>query len=358
MRRGRVGPVIASLLLCAGCTFGTPRAAPPVPSVSPTPQPKPTPTPTLVLATYGGDDVAWPNLKHPIPAPPTLGAILTTGRVMLDSGRAFPAGLSLPRIGGTATSPLVLTPCNHRVRITGGAFRAVAPAAPGETLVVLDPGHGGHEPGAVAKDGTREATRNLQLSLAVRDALDGHVDRVVLTRTMDRDTSLAFRVALADALRAGLTVSLHLNAVPDGPSDHPGTSTFASLAEKNGRRAAGVLFQAERRYLETLTPELRGKWVANRDAGALYRIGSRGDFYYQLRNSHVPWVISEALYISNPAEAALIARPDVRAGLAHAIAGGIVEYFGAKDPGSGWRRPLPRPSGPAGGEIPCAEPSA
>jgi N-acetylmuramoyl-L-alanine amidase len=301
--------------------------------------------------------VVWPKLRHPFPAPPALGAVFTTGRVTLRSGEALPAGLWMPRVGGTVSSPLVLTPCNRRVEVTGGSFTFVPPATAGETLVVLDPGHGGHDSGAVAKDGTREAVRNLQIALAVRDDLSGRVSRVVMTRTTDRDTSLGYIVALGDSLRAGFAVSVHLNASPDGPSRNPGTSTFASAADSRGRRAAGVLFQAERRYLETLTPQLHGTWVANRDAGALYRVGSRGDYYYQLRNSHVPWVISESLYISNPPEANLVARADVRAGLARAIAGGILDYLRTADPGSGWRVPLPRPSG-SGAEPPCDDPSA
>jgi N-acetylmuramoyl-L-alanine amidase len=347
---------IALLLLAVACTdtgtHGAPDASPSgsvLPSVSA--------TPVIALPTYGGEDVAWPRLVHGIPAPPALGAIQTTGRVTLASGRVFPAGLLLPRIGGTASSPIIVTPCNARVRVTAGGFRAVPPAAIGESLVVIDAGHGGREPGAVAKDGTREAVRNLQMAFALRDELTTRVDRVLLTRTADRDTALGFRVALADAVRASLAISLHLNASPDGPSRFPGTSTFASLADPNGRRAAGVLFQAERRYLETLSPRLRGRWVANRDAGALYRIGSRGDYYYQLRNSHVTWVISEALYISNPAEARLIAHAEVRTGLAHAIAGGILDYLHGTDPGSGWRVPLPRPSG-SSAEAPCVDPSA
>jgi len=263
---------VVLLMLMVSCTARVPQAlpsSPPSSSPSPSASPKPSPSPVVTgPRTYGGENVVWPHLQRATSPPPALGMIVTTGVVHLADGGALPAGVQLPRIGGTAASPLVVTPCDREVRITDGNFTAVPAATPGQRFVVLDPGHGGHEGGATAPDGTHESTRNLQIALVVGDTLAGRVDRVVLTRTADRDTSLAYRVALADALRASLSVSIHLNAAPDGPSAHPGTSTFASLADPNGRRVAGVLFQSERRYLDTLTPQLHGTWVANRDAGA------------------------------------------------------------------------------------------
>ncbi|MHB8510838.1 MAG: N-acetylmuramoyl-L-alanine amidase family protein [Actinomycetota bacterium] len=305
---------------------------------------------------YGGQSVSWPIFHHPTPAPRAFGAVVTTSRFLLASGGALPAGLTLPRIGGTDQNPTIMTPCGKVATYAGGTFTWIAPASSNRTVVVLDPGHGGQDSGAVAPDGTKEATRVLELAELVRDDLAGSVNAVVLTRTSDADTSLQYRATLGDALRATLSVSIHLNDGADVlNAPHPGTETFGSLADPNGRRAAGVLFVAERQYLDTLTSRIPGGWASDSDAGALYRIGSRGDFYFLLRESHTTWVISEALYITHPPETRLIADPAVRSGLAHAIANGIRAFIASTQPGSGWRNPLPRPDTP-GIPIPCTDP--
>jgi N-acetylmuramoyl-L-alanine amidase len=294
-------------------------------------------------ANYGGSDVVWPILTRTTPAPPALGAVVTNAAgAPLTNGRVLQAGLTLPIVGGSSASPEVLTPCLTKVRLTGSGFTRIAPATNDKKIVVVDAGHGGRSTGAVAPDGTPESIRNLQVAELVRDELQGSVANVVMTRTTNRVVQLDFRVALADALRASFAISIHFNASPDGPSTHPGTTTFGSVADPNGRRAAGVIFEAERAYLDTLTPLLRGSWVSYKDAGALYRLGSRGDFYRHLRESHVTWVISEAMFISNEAESRLLARAAVRAGLAHAIATGVMRYLDTDAPGSGWRNPIDR----------------
>jgi N-acetylmuramoyl-L-alanine amidase len=345
--------VFAVVLALAGCTGGSKELGT---DASPTPRPS---SPAGSPARYGGADVVWPSIARTTPAPPALGAVLTTARAPLTNGHALQAGLTLPVVEGPATSPVVLTPCATRVRLSGSGFTAIAPATGERKIVVVDAGHGGRaSPGAVSPGGVRESDRNLQVARLVRDALRGSVARVVLTRGSDRVVQTAFRVALADALRASFAISIHFNASPDGFSNVPGTTTFGSVADPNGRRAAGVIFEAERTYLETLTPLLRGRWAAYKDSGALYRLGSRGDFYRLLRESHVTWVLSEAMFISNEAESRLLARADVRAGLANAISAGVMRYLDTDAAGSGWRNPIDRGDPNALPDPPCAEPYA
>ena len=307
-------------------------------------------------ARYGGSDVLWPLGTRATPPPPALGAAVTVERAPLTNGRVLQAGLTLPIVGGSSASPEVLTPCLQKVHLSGSGFTTIPPATNAEKVVVVDPGHGGVDHGATAPDRTRESVRNLQVAELVRDDLQGRVARVVMTRTTDRVVRLGFRTALADALRASFAISIHFNASPDGPSTSPGTTTFGSVADPNGRRAAGVIFEAERAYLDTLTPLLGGSWASYGDSGALYRLGSRGDYYFQLRESHATWVISEAMFISNKPEARLLARADVRAGLAGAIAEGVMRYLGSDAPGSGWRNPEPRGDPNAAPDPPCTEP--
>ena len=269
-----------------------------------------------------------------------------------SAGGTLAAGLTLPRVGGTAARPRVLTPCGESVVLSARDVRVVPPGSGGalpkkarDVLVVVDPGHGGpYQLGAKAPNGDLEKVRNLQISFEVRRLLRGRVGRVVLTRERDYEETIEFRAALVDALRADAAVSVHLNSSPDGPRATPGTETFGSTADPQGRRFAGLVYEHLRRYTQTLP----GPFVGDRDAGAKYRVGRDGrDYYGLLRRAHRPFVISEALYISNPHEAALVAKPEVRAGIAKALADAVVEFTQTRAPGSGWVTPYRRPPDPS-----------
>ncbi len=312
--------------------------------------------------SFGGSDVRWPRTLEFSPVPPALGAIVTLRVTPRSDGGTLAAGLTLPRVGGTATAPRVLTPCGSTVVLPGHDVRPIPPGSggtvpkqAGDVLVVVDPGHGGPQLGAVAPDGDREKDRNLQIAFQVRQALAGRVGRVVLTRERDIQETIEFRAALVDALRADAAVSVHLNSSPDGPRPTPGTETFGETADTAGRRLAGLVYESVRRYVQTLP----GPWVGDRDAGAKYRIGTDGrDYYGLLRRSHRPFAIAESLYIASAHEASLVARAEVRAGLGKAIAGALVAFTQTAAPGSGWTVPYPRPPDPSGGRGPaCVDPA-
>ena len=351
---------VAALVVLAACSPSTPTTRPSpsattVPPTSAAPSPTATasrtPTPSPLPAAFGGANVRWPRTSESTAPPPALGAVVTRRVARTSAGTTLAAGLTLPRIGGTTLAPRVLTPCGHTVVLSGRDVRRIAPGSggalpkkAGDVLVVVDPGHGGHQRGAIAPNGDEEKVRNLQISLLLRDVLRGRVGRVVLTRERDFEATLGFRTALVDALRADAAVSVHLNSSPDGPRPTPGTETFGSTADPEGRRFAGLVYEHLRRYVQTLP----GPWVGDRDAGAKYRLGRDGqDYYGLLRRAHRPLVISEAMYISSRHEAALVARAEVRRGLAGALADALVAFTQSRTPGSGWVTPYRRPADPA-----------
>ena len=360
-------PTLLALALAVACSSTDPTpapapttTAPPATTASPvTSAPTASPLPTA----FGGANVTWPASREATPAPPALGAVVTVRTARTSDGRTLAAGLTLPRVGGTAATPAVLTPCGRRVVLLATDVRAIPPSGggslpkdPGNVLVLVDPGHGGpSQLGAVAPNGDREKDRNLQISLELRRLLNGRVGRVVLTRERDFEATLEFRTALADALRVDAALSVHLNSSPDGPRSTPGTETFGSTADGVGRRFAGLVYEHLRRYTQTLP----GPFVGDRDAGAKYRIGKAGrDYYGLLRRSHRPFVISESLYISSAHEASLVARPEVRTGLATALANALVAFTTTRAPGSGWVRPYARPPDPGTSDgHACTDPS-
>jgi N-acetylmuramoyl-L-alanine amidase len=310
--------------------------------------------PTALPQSFGGADVRWPTTAESTPVRPALGAVVTLRVTRGSTGGSLAAGLTLPRIGGTAAAPVVMTPCGRSVVLPSRDLRVVPPSGD-DVLVVLDPGHGGPQLGAVAANGDREKDRNLQIAFEARSALAGRVGRVVMTRERDFEATLEFRAALVDALRADAAVSVHLNSSPDGPRATPGTETFGSTADAAGRRFAGVVYERVRRYTQTLP----GPFVGDRDAGAKYRVSAKNrDYYGLLRLAHRPFVIAESLYISNPHEASLVARPEVRAGLGGAIADALVAFTTGNDAGSGWVTPYDRPADPSGRDTHvCVDPA-
>src|SRR5262245_16258359 len=87
-------------------------------------------------------------------------------------------------------------------------------ASPSKPTVVLDPGHGGSNPGAQGATGIREKQITLTLANLVATRLREHGVTVTLTRTTDRTLTLRQRVEIANQLPADIFVSIHANASP------------------------------------------------------------------------------------------------------------------------------------------------
>jgi N-acetylmuramoyl-L-alanine amidase len=102
------------------------------------------------------------------------------------------------------------------------------PLQKSETLILIDPGHGGDETGATGLDGTPEKEINLALALKLKNALEEQGFATALTRTEDVAVSLNQRVEWVKEHQAHMVLSLHHNALPDGanPLSHQGPCSF------------------------------------------------------------------------------------------------------------------------------------
>ncbi|HEV3400463.1 MAG TPA: N-acetylmuramoyl-L-alanine amidase [Acidimicrobiales bacterium] len=250
-----------------------------------------------------------------------------------------PAGVVVPVLAERGDALVVRTPCGNERTITQG--RRVRQAT-----VVLDPGHGGAEAGARSPSGLAEAPVNLDVARAAQAELDREGVSAVLTRTAEYEVSLPTRADIAKSLSAKAFVSVHHNAVPDGPHPGPGTETYYQQASADSKRLAGLVQEEVYKALSAYD----AAWVADTDAGAKYRPGSRGDYYAMLRlPAPVTSVLAELAFITNPPEAALLARPDVRAREGAAVARGILRYLRTSDPGSMFTVPYPRTDPPGDG---------
>ncbi|MGH9280982.1 MAG: N-acetylmuramoyl-L-alanine amidase family protein [Acidimicrobiales bacterium] len=275
----------------------------------------------------------------------------TVPRALIDKGAIVsPAGVVMPIVERQGDAYAVSTPCGRAATVTSG--RPVASA-----VVVLDPGHGGSDPGAVSPGGLRESPVNLAVSRYAQQALESAGVTALLTRTGDYDLELLSRAQIAKAVDAAAFVSIHHNAEPDGPWPRPGSETYYQIGSAASKRLAGLIYEE---IVRALTP-YAVTWVADLDAGAKYRQGTRGDYYAVLRQpAPVVSVLAELAFISNPPEAALIVRPDVQQAEGEAVARGILRYLRTQDPGSGFTEPYPRPTpppGPGGGPaVGCVDP--
>jgi N-acetylmuramoyl-L-alanine amidase len=258
-----------------------------------------------------------------------------------------PGGVVVPVVSYTDTGWVVRTPCGDTATLTEGT-----PVA--EATIVVDPGHGGTEPGAISPAGLREADVNLEVSRHLEAALEAAGVSVLLTRPGNYDVNLSPRAEIARALAPRAFVSIHHNAEPDGPWPGPGAETYYQIASPDSKRLAGLIYEEVVRAFAAYDVA----WVADRDAGAKYRPGERGDYYAMLRlPQDVVSVLVESGFVSNPPEAALLARADVQQVEGEAVARAILRYLNTPDPGSGFTEPYPRIDQPGSGATPkCVEP--
>lgn len=288
-------------------------------------------------AAPGAPAVTLPPETVPVPAGPP-GALVS------------PAGVIVPVLGpADGEGWTVRTPCNRTTTLTGG----VSAGAP---TIVLDPGHGGGDPGAVSPGGMAEKGVNLAVARHAQEALEAEMVPTVLTRTADYTLALTTRAEIARNLEPRAFVSVHHNAEPDEPRPGPGSETYYQIGSADSKRLAGLIYEE----VATALAQYRVAWVADRDAGAKYRQGRQGDYYAMLRlPGKVVSVLVELAFISNPPEAELIARADVQRVEGQALARGILRWLRSPDPGSGFTEPYPRPEpppGPGGAAPPCRDP--
>ena len=176
--------------------------------------------------------------------------------------------------------------------------------------VVIDPGHGGKDPGAIAPtNGLQERQVNLSGSLILAEMLDDVGLDVRLTRKGNMFIPLDDRAAFANDSRAKLFVSIHADSAKSRLAKGP-TLYIARGASKASIRAANAI----NRRLASVVVKTRG--VKRRN----FRV---------LVNTKMPAVLVELGFLTNRAEAAMLADPNHRRRLARAIADGIVDYLQA-----------------------------
>jgi N-acetylmuramoyl-L-alanine amidase len=215
------------------------------------------------------------------------------------------------------------------------AVNAPPPAAPAAPLIVIDPGHGGRDPGAIGAGGTQEKVVTLAIALELRNALKASGRyRVAMTRSSDQTVSLSDRLAFARDHDADLLIAIHADASPDRRargasvyvSSGQGVSHLAASSGNSARiaqalsgpdnRSGGGSNSLQQTMIDQLADDVH-MVVSPARAGHLYVLGSRS----------IPSVLLETGFISNKQEEAQLNQPAHRHRLVGAIRDAIDDYF-------------------------------
>jgi len=223
--------------------------------------------------------------------------------------------------------------------------------------IVLDPGHGGEDPGALGRGGTREKDVTLAIARRLKAAIDAEPNmRAVLTRDRDYFIPLAGRVEKARRVRADLFVSIHADAFikPHARgssvfalSERGATSTAARWLAKKENDAdliGGVNLDVKDRYLAQTLLDLsqtatiqdslklgRSVLAALGGINTLHKAEVEQAGFAVLKAPDIPSILVETAFISNPEEEKRLADENYQDKMAQAILKGIKHYF-AKNP--------------------------
>lgn len=220
-------------------------------------------------------------------------------------------------------------------------------------LVVIDPGHGGYDPGAISREsGLEEKDLTLKIAEAIRDKLvqDGRV-RVALTRSDDRFLQLRERFEIARRLHAGLFISIHCDSV--GSPDASGATAYTLSEVASDKEAARLAARENKADIiagvnlgeapddvssllidltqrETMNASAQFATLLGREAKPLMPI--KDDFHRMaslmvLKAADMPSILFETGYISNPDQAAFLASPDGEHRIAESVAKAVEIHF-------------------------------
>ncbi|MCU0529678.1 MAG: N-acetylmuramoyl-L-alanine amidase [Cyanobium sp. Prado107] len=214
----------------------------------------------------------------------------------------------IERSGGWAATPTTAFPTSTAPLSADGL-----PVVPrGRFRVVIDPGHGGPDPGAVGIGGLRETDVVLDVSLQVARLLQARGVQVTLTRTSEIDLDLPPRVAIANRTGADAFVSVHANALSMARPDVNGVETFFF----SGGPSQALASALQRRML-AISP------------GSPNRGVKQGRFFV-IRRTVMPAALVEMGFVTGAIDAPRLANADFRRRMALALAAGLLDFLGGR----------------------------
>ncbi len=312
-----------------------------------------TPPPSGAVSSY---EILTGQIRLQLSKPAMVSRALDIGpttsdprhRLVIDLVRVAP--VRFDRAANEAKAPVQVASSVEAVR-EETVMAQPAIYQPRRHVVVIDPGHGGHDPGASSRDKTREKTIVLKTALALKAELEASGRYTVyLTRSDDTYIEHEDRVSMARNWGADLFISIHADAA--GSSSVAGATVYTLSARGEGRvdgtanqngwempiedgtpqEVSGILADLIKRetksnssiFAELLTPELA-------KAGPIVRNSHRQANFFVLLAPDVPAVLVEIGFMTNRADVARLSSEEGRGKTARAIARAIDTYFDQQD---------------------------
>lgn len=226
--------------------------------------------------------------------------------------------------------------------------------------IAIDAGHGGHDPGAMGKNGTKE--KNITLDIAKRLAIlvkERLGCNVVMTRDKDVFIPLDQRPFIAKSKGADLFVSIHINA--NRKRKMRGIETYVQALRASDREAMATAARENATSIRSLSEldsevdkmlkdlkidnkieesiQLAGAvqtklvdYVKPNQKNIVINHGVKSAFFYVLMNTNMPSILAEVGFISNPDEEKMLCKESYRQAIAEALLQGIKNYISSREP--------------------------
>lgn len=182
-----------------------------------------------------------------------------------------------------------------------------------QVVIVVDPGHGGEDPGKVGINDVLEKDLNLQIAKKVKKLLEEAGIKIVMTRTNDKvpdakKEDLNQRVQLINETKPTLALCIHQNSYPD--EKIKGAQVFYHTITPEAEDVATIVQEQLRTVDPTNTRQIK-----------------ENDTYFMLKNCQVPTIIVECGFLTNPEEAAKLTQEEYQDQIAQAICEGVVKWL-------------------------------
>ncbi|EAC5198638.1 N-acetylmuramoyl-L-alanine amidase [Listeria monocytogenes] len=176
-----------------------------------------------------------------------------------------------------------------------------------EATIVIDPGHGGNDPGAKGANGTIEKEMTLKTAKQLKQKLESRGAKVILTRNSDKYVSLKGRTNIAAENNADVFISIHFDSLEDTSKGVSGQTTY-------------YYDNSDKSLAESINTTL-GKDLPTSNRGA--RVGD----YYVVRENSQPAVLLELGYLSSAKDERNINSASYRSQIADSVTDGLANYF-------------------------------
>ena len=226
------------------------------------------------------------------------------------------------------------------------------PVVLGFNRIVIDPGHGGKDPGAIGRNGLAEKEVVLDVGLRLKELIKKNLGReVLMTRNQDVYIPLEERTQLANGKQANLFISIHANASPNRRArgveiytlgQATDSSALATAARENSIQEASLtnlegvirLMLADLSIMRRLDDSLEfadtTRQAFVKHLGKTYDVtdlGIKQAPFYVLMNAGMPSILAEISFISNPVEEKRLANPRYREKIVQSLFDGIRQYI-------------------------------